>query len=593
MVKVGKLSLILDESISEGIHMDSAVPTYMDVALNETPYKFTVENNGTVDADYQIYLDNKGTITNLSRFNYALKKDGKMISMNSLSKLNDSMLFSGVVQSEESSSYELYIWLDASTTSRQMSNFANKTYESSIRIESSQQKEMSLASMMMQKMTNASASGEDHYATSGSETPYIWYSGKLWRALSYNDKGEVKAVTATPQTVLPWGSSVNFAESNVNTWLNDTSSSGFLGNLYRYEDFLVTDYPWNYSETTYENFWTSIGNDTIVNGPVGILNTWDLAKSHGDNHSFNSDSFMLQMGSYYLGNPIVVNGDRSLLVASEAIISGDFAHVPSELYSNVSPAVVFKNGVKVISGSGEKNDPYRLEGDQRKTGSLLSTAVSGEYVAFGDQVNYKYRISSVKDQKVQLVTNTALLIPTIEEDEEYFDIAQSSSGVLSYSTNGDHTIYNSTSTEYPAAYFLNHAFLNPLNGYVTKGDLAMIEKDQIWELTTLAAGQDHYKNASKTTSVATVGLLKAGDLLVIPKRYINKETFMESSLSNLDMILLTNHNGLIAGGEEQYQTPASINDSSSAFYPSFYLKDDVKIKSGSGTFYDPYILKEN
>ena len=53
------------------------------------------------------------------------------------------------------------------------------------------------------------------------------------------------------------------------TWLNDTSVDGFLGNLRDYENFIKTDSVWNATLTTAT---TKPAETTMVTDPVGLLN---------------------------------------------------------------------------------------------------------------------------------------------------------------------------------------------------------------------------------------------------------------------------------------------------------------------------------
>ena len=72
---------------------------------------------------------------------------------------------------------------------------------------------------------------------------YIWYSGKLWRAVSIDpDDNSVKLVTQWNISAISYNeSNAAFEGSYMEAWLNDTSVDGFLGNLRDYENFIKTD----------------------------------------------------------------------------------------------------------------------------------------------------------------------------------------------------------------------------------------------------------------------------------------------------------------------------------------------------------------
>ena len=89
--------------------------------------------------------------------------------------------------------------------------------------------------------------GIDTFITGTDPNNYIWYSGKLWRAVSVNNEAKITKL------VTQWNISANlydddssaFVGSYMEEWLNDTSVDGFLGNLRDYENFIVTDTKWN------------------------------------------------------------------------------------------------------------------------------------------------------------------------------------------------------------------------------------------------------------------------------------------------------------------------------------------------------------
>ena len=125
--------------------------------------------------------------------------------------------------------------------------------------------------------------GTDTFITGEDPNNYIWYSGKLWRAVSVNNKER------TVKLVTQWDiSSINydddnstFAGSYMEDWLNDTSVDGFLGNLRDYGNFIVADATWDATLDA-----TSLGSITRPNGTttvtdaVGLLNMYEYQSSY-------------------------------------------------------------------------------------------------------------------------------------------------------------------------------------------------------------------------------------------------------------------------------------------------------------------------
>ena len=89
--------------------------------------------------------------------------------------------------------------------------------------------------------------GTDTFITGTNPDNYIWYSGKLWRAVSVNNEAKTtKLVTQWNISAITYSSgSTDFEGSYMEDWLNDTSVDGFLGNLRDYENFIVTDAVWD------------------------------------------------------------------------------------------------------------------------------------------------------------------------------------------------------------------------------------------------------------------------------------------------------------------------------------------------------------
>src|SRR5699024_10300513 len=119
----------------------------------------------------------------------------------------------------------------------------------------------------------------DTFITGTDPNNYIWYSGKLWRAVSVNNEAKTtKLVTEWNISTTTYNPSnqTNFEGSYMEDWLNDTTVDGFLGNLRDYENFIVTDAKWDATLDA-----TSLGSITRPNGTttvtdaVGLLNMYE------------------------------------------------------------------------------------------------------------------------------------------------------------------------------------------------------------------------------------------------------------------------------------------------------------------------------
>ena len=120
--------------------------------------------------------------------------------------------------------------------------------------------------------------GVDTFITGTNPNNYIWYSGKLWRAVSVNNDAK------TTKLVTQWGISVGGQDdADKDMWLNDTTIDGFLYNLRDYEEFIVTDSVWDYDSSIYDNgdYLRPDGTNTKTQA-VGLINDYEYRMSHKD-----------------------------------------------------------------------------------------------------------------------------------------------------------------------------------------------------------------------------------------------------------------------------------------------------------------------
>ena len=133
--------------------------------------------------------------------------------------------------------------------------------------------------------------GTDTFITGEDPNNYIWYSGKLWRAVSVNNEEK------TTKLVTQWNISIigytddgtNFAESYAKAWLNDQTVDGFLYNLRSPEKFIKMDSKWNASKMSDTSKPPSEEEGgTIVVDPVGLLNAYEYTMSFKEVLAYNS-----------------------------------------------------------------------------------------------------------------------------------------------------------------------------------------------------------------------------------------------------------------------------------------------------------------
>ena len=245
---------------------------------------------------------------------------------------------------------------------------------------------------------------------------------------------------------------------------------------------------------------------------------------------------------------------------------------PSYAAYGVRPSINLRNDVKIVSGSGTEDDPYRLLGDndEQLSGTLLNTRYSGEYIRFGNNENNLYRIVSHEARGLTKITSATPL---------------KSSGTFITSVFGSNPTFSSANT---IGTFLNGEYLT---SYVDSAYSNMIEESTTWYLGTVG-NVASYKlakytdtNMSSTTSSTTdakVGLLRLGELMAGQfDRYSNNTSYWTLTPHSASSLRFVNSYGNAHG---------SSPSEASGVRPSMNLKSNVQITSGAGTKEDPFVI---
>ncbi len=429
------------------------------------------------------------------------------------------------------------------------------------------------------------ADSEQTFITGAEPNNYVWYSGKLWRAVSKDTSdNSVKLVTQWSFATLPYGSSTAYNGSNIQKWLNDTSVDGFLGNLRNYSTFIKTDSKWNATETVSVN---KPPQTTMVTNAVGLLNAYEYVKTYDGTIYADQATNYLNNGTYWW---TLTPYDSSTV---RTVYNNGKLTMNEYLWRmhGIRPAINLKSSIKITAGNGTEGNPYRLSGDNTTptSGTLLNTRYSGEYVRFGSGNNNLYRIVSHESGGAKLVSaeplkeNTSFL--TKKFNLEYRKV-----------------LYTPTDSTYQLAYWLNHTYLTASNNYLTSTQISMIESKP-WYLGTVGRNENYrlakYSSATGTTLTsskvsAKVGLLRHGELLSGQyQRYSSKENPDGVTGLLTDYWLLTPydseyiHHILPYGLGNSYDVAPST---SLGVRPVVNLKSTIQITGGNGTKTSPFTI---
>ena len=583
IVKVGTLDLVLNET-SEGINIDTAIGISDSKGMSLTPSTFTLVNNGNKTVEYTIYLDDMELDSTDTRIDdkylkYNLNKNGTDSGATLLTSIGanpNRVLDSGTIEGGATNTYSLNLWI----TDEVDGNYSGHVFKGKLRVEVSQERGEPVADVLLAGVGENGAINttdpEQTFITGTDPNNYIWYSGKLWRAVSIDPSdNSVKLVTQWNISAIPYNARGNtaFEGSHMEAWLNDTSVDGFLGNLRDYENFIKLDSVWNATMTTAT---TKPAETTMVTDPVGLLNIYEYVMSYSGTTYSNG---YLNNGLYWWS----ITPYSSSLVRHVDDRGYVYRSTPATTYG-VRPSINLKSSVRIVSGNGTIDNPYRLNGDNEKdlSGTLLSTRYSGEYIRFGTGENNLYRIVSHENGTGTKITSAEPL---------------KSGETFVTSAFGSNTTFSSDNT---IGAFLNNDYLNTSNGYLTDEDIAMIEDSTTWYLGTVGSGASYklgkYTNTTDnilTTSVTTskVGLLRLGELMAGQfERYAVKGGSSSTGLTTTYWTLTPYNSSNVRNvhiyGNVYTYTPTTAF----GVRPSMNLKSNVQIISGTGTKLDPFVL---
>ncbi len=412
--------------------------------------------------------------------------------------------------------------------------------------------------------------GTDTFIIGEDPNNYIWYSGKLWRAVSVNNEAKTtKLVTQWNITFLGYGEeSSDFDVSYAKEWLNDISEDGFLGNLRAYDEFIVTNAKWDAStntdsDLTLANISKPDGSH-VVTSTVGLLNLYEFSVTNTDDYGCNT---YLNNNLYW--HTITPVDPYNIIAVSSGCNADPFVGVVNRY--GIRPVINLKSDIKIVGGDGTEENPYRLEGDNdtNLNGTKLNTRYSGEYIKFGNEENNLYRIVSHENGTGTKITS----VKPLKSDATF----------ITSSFGGD-AIFSSTNT---IGTFLNGDYLKK---YVDSKYSNMIEDNTVWYLGKvdyidsykLAKYTDNTMNNKISSVSSKVGLLRYGELM---------SGQFDTDSSNINYWTLTRYdssNLWTIDSDVSY-----FNDVSSflGIKPALNLKSNVQIINGDGTLNSPFEIQ--
>ena len=574
VVKVGTLDLVLDET-SEGIILEEAVGISDSKGMSLDGSTFELRNNGNKTVEYTIYLDDNTISDTDTRIDdkylkYNLNKNGEdsgPTALTSIGSNHNRVLDTGTIDGGVTNKYSLKLWI----TDEIDGNYSGQVFSGKLRVEVSQVRP-GAGDIILDNLSSGSTydDGTDTFITGEDPNNYVWYSGKLWRAVSVNNEEKTtKLVTQWNISAINYNASENtaFEGSYMEDWLNDTTVDGFLGNLREPEKFIVMDAPWD--ATMYATDLGSIerpNGTTTVTDAVGLLNMYEYQSSNngGENGYLNNGLYWWTLTPY-----------SSSYVRCVDTYGRAGGNSPYGTSYGVRPSINLNSSVRIVDGDGTIDNPYRLEGDNdtNLSGTYLKDRYSGEYIRFGNDENNLYRIVSHENGTGTKITSAEPLKSSGTKITSVFDSNRSVN-------------YSSSNT---IGAFLNGEYLT---NYVNSTYRDMIEDSTTWYLGTVGSGTSYklakYTDVSVTTTTsnvaeAKVGLLRLGELMAGQfDRYGSNTIYWILTPYSSSRVRLVNTDGYA-----NYDSPSGY---SRGARPSLNLKSNVVITSGDGTKNNPFTI---
>ncbi len=557
--------------LKEGEYFDFTVSSEIvgDININyEISAKDVTTSNRKIDGSniklYLTRLTDNGEEELMSPETYNEEKSSNIYTGRPTGEMS---LYQGSMSSSESNRYRLRMWVDEKYNPQE--DGGNLQFSVKINVYGKDGNKEDLYKTVAETLLTSNLGngdiyddGVDTFITGEEPNNYIWYSGKLWRAVAVNNEAKTtKLVTQWNISTITYNdNSSSFAGSYMEDWLNDTTVDGFLGNLRDYENFIVTDAKWDATEDLKDLGSLQRPNGiTTVTSPVGLLNMYEYQTSYYGTTLSNGH---LNNGTYWwtLTNHRIVH------------VEGIDDFFDSRWTSGVRPSINLKSSVKIVDGDGTIDNPYRLEGDNdtNLSGTLLNKRYSGEYIRFGNDENNLYRIVSHENGAGTKIVSEKPL---------------KNSGKFITSAFGNDSTFSSSNT---IGSFLNGEYIT---NYVDSKYINMIEDNTTWYLGTVGYGVSYklakYTNTTdniltSSTANAKVGLLRLGELMSGQfDRFGYNRSYWTLTPYNSDISSVDAH------GYRHILGVGKVD----GIRPSLNLKSKVIITSGNGTLQNPFTIE--
>ena len=210
LVRAGTLDLVLEEG--NELTLEKQIPLEDSEGMKLEGFNFSIVNNGKIDTDYTIYLDDMELSEGESRIpdssiRYSLTRNDETFMTRNMTTMGSNpnrRVDFGTIAPDETINYTLRIWIDYDATVEEASG---KVFKVKLRVVATQPVGEEASTVLLENIPdeNLYDDGVDTFITGENPNNYIWYSGKLWRAVSVNDEEKTtKLVTQWNISAIPY-----------------------------------------------------------------------------------------------------------------------------------------------------------------------------------------------------------------------------------------------------------------------------------------------------------------------------------------------------------------------------------------------------
>ena len=369
---------------------------------------------------------------------------------------------------------------------------------------------------------------------------YVRFMGYTWRIISINEDKTITMISEDPIISLAYGNTESFIDSQANKWLNKINDEEYTGIFYdmleENKEYLTNTKICLDVFNTVETIGCYEKNNEYL---ISLLSIKDYAEAGGTNSFLNNGTYFWTTNTTKDGKFWYISEDGKTGIAEDDIEYG------------LRPVITLTKDVKSLGGTGTSDDPYIIKKHEAKE---LKDVYSGEYIILNNSL---WRVVSKNDTSLKLVSEEYI----VNEDGTNFETYYSEVNNLS-----------KTSDKTSLMYYLNETY------YKNFKEKDLLIKGNFYNGKYDANGDYDYRTTYSSSIKAYVGLLSLAE----PFIYDSGNIFTISrNIDNELSIFVINEDNLLF--EDAITNLHYVR-------PSVYIKNNVAITGGAGTYLSPYTI---